>query len=162
MRSICLLASLSLLAVAISAQEPPKPFVDPTLLSRVTKVSGFDNERVNRHFYVLKNGGAVEITVKDPNDEATIKAIQAHLKKESDLWTKGNFETLTTVYGRPPEGAAQLKKLRDEVTYAVVAEENGAVIRMFTVNQSAKSAIHDYLKFQIDQLKTGDPTSPQD
>jgi len=162
MRSICSIASLLLLALAVSAQEPPKPYVDPSLLSRATKVSGFDADRVNRHFYVLKNGGAVEITAKDPNDEATVKAIQSHLKKESDLWTKGNFESVTSVYGRPPEGTAQLKKLRDEVTYAVVQEENGAVVRMLTVNPSAKSAIHDYLKFQIDQLKTGDPTSPQD
>ena len=152
--------AMILMAAAAVAQEPPRPFVDPALLSRASKVSGFDSERVNLHFYILKNGGAVEVTAKDPNDEATIKAIQAYLKKESDLWTKGNFETVTVVYGRPPEGTMQLKKLRDDVTFHAVQEENGAVIRMFTVNPTAKAAIHDYLRFQIDQLKTGDPTTP--
>jgi hypothetical protein len=154
--------SLFVLTLAVSAQELPKPYVDPALLGRVNKASGFDCERVNRHFYVLKNGGAVEITVKDPNDDATIKAIQAYLKKESDLWTKGNFDTVAAVYGRPPEGTAQLKKLKDNVTFAVVPEENGGVIRLLTVNPTAKAAIHDYLRFQIDQLKTGDPTTPLD
>jgi hypothetical protein len=48
------------------------------------------------------------------------------------------------------------------VTYAMVPQENGGVLRMLTVNPTAKSAIHDYLRFQIDQLKTGDPTTPQD
>lgn len=154
------IGAMLLMAAAAVAQEPPRPFVDPALLSRVSKASGFDSERVNRHFYVLKNGGAVEITAKDSGDEATIKAIQTYLKKESDLWTKGNFETVTAVYGRPAEGTVQLKKLRDDVTFAVVPEENGAVIRMLTVNPTAKAAIHDYLRFQIDQLKTGDPTTP--
>jgi len=148
--------------MAVSAQEPPKPYVDPALLSRVTRVSGFDSARVNRHFYVLKNGGALEITVKDPKDEDTIKAIRSYLKKESELWTKGNFDTVATVYGRVPESTVQLKKLREDVTYAVVPEENGGVIRLLTVNPSAKAAIHDYLRFQIDQLKTGDPTTPQE
>jgi hypothetical protein len=161
MRSkVGLVGAMFVMAAVVSAQAPPKPYVDPELLTRVSRVSGFDSERVNRHFYVLKNGGAVEVTVKDPSDESTIKAIQAHLKKESDLWTKGNFDTVTAAYGRAPEGALQLKKLRDNVTFAVVQEENGAVIRMLTVNPQAKSAIHDYLKFQIDQLKTGDPTTP--
>lgn len=163
MRSVVgLVILLSLLSIGLAAQEPPKPYVDPELLSRATRVSGFESDRVNRHFYVLKNGGAVEITAKDANDESTIKAIQSYLKKESDMWTKGNFDTVAAVYGKAPESTVQLKKLRDNVTYAVVPEENGAVVRMLTVNPMAKTAIHDYLKFQIEQLKTGDPTSPQD
>jgi hypothetical protein len=157
-----IMATFLLLSTVALAQEPPRPFVDPALLNRVSKASGLDNERVDRHFYVLKNGGAVEVLAKNPNDEATVKAIQTYLKKESDLWTKGNFETITAVYGRPPEGTPQLKKLRNDVTFAVVPEENGAVLRMLTVNPTAKSAIHDYLRFQIDQLKTGDPTTPQE
>jgi hypothetical protein len=159
---LCMASLLFLSVIGAVAQEPPKPYVDPALLSRATKVSGFDSDRVTRHFYVLKNGGAVEITAKDPNDEATIKAIQAHLKKESDQLTKGNFEIAANIYGRTPESAPQLKKLRDDVTYATVPQENGGVLRMLTVNPTAKSAIHDYLRFQIDQLKTGDPTTPQD
>ena len=163
MRSMFLcMASLLFSTVLGVAQEPPKPYVDPALLSRATKTSGFDSDRVTRHFYVLKNGGAVEITAKDPNDEATIKAIQAHLKKESDQLAKGSFEIFTNIYGRTPENAPQLKKLRDDVTYAMVPQENGAVLRMLTVNPAAKSAIHDNLRFQIDQWKTGDPTTPQE
>jgi len=157
----CLLI-LIVLVIASVGQQPPKPFVDPSLLSRVNKVSGFDSERVVRHFYILKNGGAIEVSAKDPNDEATVKAVQVYLKKESDLWTKGNFENQTAIYGRLPEGTPQLKKMRDEVTFEAVREDNGGVLRMFTVNPQARSAIYDYLRFQIDQLKTGDPTSPQD
>jgi hypothetical protein len=151
-----------LLVIGAVAQEPPKPYVDPELLSRATKVSGFDSQKVTRHFYVLKNGGAVEITAKDPNDEATVKSIQAYLKKESDQFAKGNFESTTNIYGRAPESAPQLKKLRDSVTYAVVPQDDGGVLRMLTVNPAAKSAVHDFLRFQIDQMKTGDPTTPQE
>jgi hypothetical protein len=163
MRSMFLcMAFLFLSVIGAAAQEPPKPYVDPALLSRAAKVSGFDSDRVTRHFYVLKNGGAVEITAKDPNDEATTKAIQAHLKKESEQLAKGNFEIVSGIYGRTPESAPQLKKLRDEITYAMVPQENGGVLRMLTVNPTAKTAVHDYLRFQIDQWKSGDPTTPQE
>lgn len=154
---------LALLTLALVGQTaPPRPFVDPALLSRISRVAGFESERVNRHFYVLKNGGVTEVTVKDPADEATLKAIQTHLKKEAELYAKGNFENITAMYGKAPDSVVMMKKFRDEITYAMVPEENGAVIRMFTVNPQAKAAIHEYLKFQIDQLKTGDPTTPQD
>jgi hypothetical protein len=154
--------AMAVLAITLSGQELPRPYVDPTLLDRVTKVSGFDSERVVRHFYLLKNGGAVEVVVKDPHDETTIKAVQAYLKKESDLWAKGNFDNVNAIYGKLPEGTPQLKKMRDSVTFAAVPEENGGVLRLLTVSPQAKSAIHDYLRFQIDQFKTGDPTAPQD
>ncbi len=156
-----LLAVLGL-TITLSAQtsEPPRPYVDPVLLSRISKVSGFDTERVQRHFYVLKNGGAVEVTARDINDEQTIKAIRAFLKKEADLLTKGSMETVIAMYGKVPDSAPALKKLRDEINFAMAPTDNGAVIRMFTVNPQAKAAIYDYLRFQIDQLKTGDPRDP--
>jgi hypothetical protein len=158
-----LLAVLGL-TVTLCAQtsEPPRPYVDPALLARISKVSGFDSERVQRHFYILKNGGAIEIVARDANDDATIKAIRTFLKKESDFLSKGNLDTLAAMYGKPPESAAALKKLRDEVNIAMVPQEHGAVIRLLTVNPQAKAAVYDYLRFQIDQLKTGDPTEPQD
>ena len=158
-RFAMIVMALAICAAGQSAP-PPQAYVDPALLSRVTKVSGFDSDRVHRHFYLLKNGGAVEITAKDPNDQGTAKAIQAFLKKECDFWAKGNFDMISNMYGKVPDGAPMMKKLRDDVTFAAVPEENGAVLRMLTVNPQAKIAIHDYLKFQIDQLKTGDPTSP--
>jgi hypothetical protein len=154
--------TLMMLTIASSAQEPPRPYVDPAFLNRVSKVSGFDSERVVRHFYLLKNGGAIEVAAKDPNDETTVKAVQAYLKKESDLLAKGNFENVNAIYGKLPDGTPQLKKMRDTVTFAAVPEENGGVLRLLTVNPQAKSAIHDYLRYQIDQFKTGDPTAPQD
>ena len=154
--------TLALLTIAASAQEPPRPYVDPAFLNRVTKVTGFDSERVVRHFYLLKNGGAIEVVAKDPKDETTVKAVQTYLKKESDSWTKGNFENVNAMYGKLPEGTPELKKLRDSVTFAAVPEESGGVLRLLTVNPQAKSAIHEYLKYQIDQFKSGDPTTPQD
>ena len=161
-RMISLVLLLLILGTA-SLSQHPQPYVDPALLQRASRVTGIDSDRVQRHFYVLKNGGAIEITAKDANDEATIKAIRTWLKKESDFFTKGNYESAAAIYGKAPESTIQLKKLRDEVNFAMVQEDNGAVLRMLTVNPQAKAAIHEYLKFQIDQLGTGDPiTPPQD
>ncbi len=164
MRKLALASGLTLALVMTMASQtqPPRAFVDPALLTRINKVVGFDSERVQRHFYVLKNGGAIEVLANDANDAATIKAIQSYLKKESELYTKGNFENASAMYGKAPDGTITLKKLRDDVSFVMVPEENGAVLRMLTVNPQAKNAIHDYLKYQIDQLKTGDPTAPQD
>ncbi len=129
---------------------------------RINRITGFDQSRVTRHYFLLKNGGAVEVTAKDENDKATVQAIQNYLKKEAESWTKGNFETVTQIYGRAPEGTPVMKKLRDDITFAAVAEPNGAILRILTINTQAKSAIYDYLRFQIAAHKTGDPTTPEE
>ena len=121
----------------------------------------FDQDKTTHHFYLLKNGGAVELSAKDPADKSTIDAIQKHLASQAKSFEKGNFDMPAAEKGKVPDGVNTMKKLRKEITFEVMQMDAGAALRMFSVNTQARQAIQDFLKFQIEEHHTGDPTEVQ-
>lgn len=121
----------------------------------------FDQDKTVHHFYLLKNGGAVEVSAKDPADKTTIDAIQKHLDMQAKLFERGNFDAPIAEHGKVPDGVNTIKKLRKEITFEVMQMDSGAALRMFSVNIQARQAIQDFLKFQIQEHHTGDPTEVQ-
>jgi hypothetical protein len=121
----------------------------------------FDEGKATQHFYLLKNGGAVEVSAKDPEDKTTISAIQKHLELQAKNYEKGNIDAPTTEKGKLPESVNTMKKLRKEITFEVMQLDAGAALRMFSVNTQARQAIQDFLKLQIEEHHTGDPTEVQ-
>jgi hypothetical protein len=121
----------------------------------------FDEGKATQHFYLLKNGGAVELAAKDPADKPTIEAIQKHLELQAKNFEKGNFDITSTEKGKFPESVNTMKKLRKEITFEVMQLDAGAALRMFSVNTQARQAIQDFLKLQIEERHTGDPMEIQ-
>jgi hypothetical protein len=121
----------------------------------------FDDGKAVHHFYLLKNGGAVEVAAKDPSDKPTIDAIQKQLELQAKSYEKGNFDATATEKGKMPESVNTMKKLRKEITFEVMQMDAGAALRMFSVNTQARQAIQDYLKQQIEERHTGDPLEVQ-
>ena len=156
--AISLLAVSILLVPAATAAEEQAP--TPThqeMMDRSSKLMGFDMAKVNQHFYLTKNGGVVEITAKDPGDTGTIAAIQKHLGSEAKAWEKGNFDLPTQEHGKAPDGVFWMKKLRNEITFQAVPGDDGAVLRILTVNPKAKESVYEFIRFQINEHNTGDP-----
>jgi hypothetical protein len=50
-----------------------------------------------------------------------------------------------------------MQRLKGEITYKYEKTERGGRVRITTQNPEALEAIHDFLKFQIADHKTGDP-----
>ena len=125
--------------------------------SRFGKALGTDVEKIVQHYYLLKNGGVMEFTAKDPGDTSTISALQKYMNAQKDLFEKGKIDADAEVHSRVPDGVPALKKLRNEITFFAVKSENGAALRMFSVDNEARQAIQQFLKFQISEHKTGDP-----
>lgn len=121
----------------------------------------FDEGKATQHYYLLKNGGAVEFAAKDPADTSTVNAIQKHLESQAKNFEKGNFDLPTTDKGKLPESVNTMKKLRKEITFEVMQMDAGAALRMFSINNQARQAIQDYLKSQIEEHHTGDPMEVQ-
>jgi hypothetical protein len=121
----------------------------------------FEESKATQHFYLLKNGGAVELAAKDPADKPTIDAIQKHLQSQAKNFEKGVFEVPTAEKGKVPESVNTMKKLRREITFEVMQMDAGAALRMFSVNTQARQAIQDFLKLQIEEHHTGDPMEVQ-
>lgn len=130
---------------------------DNSFNTRFSKALGTDVDKVVQHYYLVKNGGVIEFTAKDPADNATIATVQKYLEAQKDLFEKGKAEADAEIYGKIPDGLPALKKLRNEITFFAVNTDSGAALRMFSVNEQARQAIQDFMKFQINEHKTGDP-----
>jgi hypothetical protein len=128
----------------------------PEVDSRFSRVLGTDVGKIAQHYYLVKNGGVIELTAKDPNDAATVKAIQKYLDAQKDLFEKGKNESEAEVHGKVPDGSPALKKLRNDITFYSGKTDDGGVLRMFTTNEQARQAVYEFIKFEIGEHQTGD------
>jgi hypothetical protein len=51
-----------------------------------------------------------------------------------------------------------MEKLHSEIHYQYQQTDSGAKIMIETANRKALRAVHEFLRFQIDEHQTGDPT----
>lgn len=150
--TVCALILITMAAAQAQAAAPTAP----ELKTRFSKALGTDVDKVAQHYYLVKNGGVIELSAKDPNDTATVKAIQKYLDMQKDLFEKGKNESETEVHGKMPDGAPAMKKLRNDITFYSSKTDEGGVLRMFTVSDQAKQAVYEYIKWEIGEHQTGD------
>ena len=154
-----LLMPLILLAtvIAAAAQTPaPAPHDHGQLTARGEKAMGFDQNATIHHFYLYEDGGEIEVTVKDKNDAANIAAIRAHLPHISKMFAAGDFSMPHFIHAENVPGSDGMKRLRDRIGYAYADLPGGGRVRITTRHASALSAVHEFLKYQITDHKTGD------
>ena len=125
-------------------------------------VMGFSHHAAKHTFRLLADGGAIEIRGADPK---TVEAIRTHLIEISKSFAAGDFAKPKAIHDRLPDGAAEMKVLRDSIAYRYEEIESGGRVRIVTSDPKALDAIHRFLRFQISEHHTGDPTdvvtSPQ-
>jgi len=63
------------------------------------------------------------------------------------------------VHDRVPPGVPPLQRLKADVQYRFEQTDRGATIRIETANPEALKALHEFLRFQIEDHKTGDPST---
>ena len=74
------------------------------------------------------------------------------------MFAEGNFKIPMFVHDQTPPGVEIMQRHKGEIQYAFEETERGARIRLTTKNEDTRSAIHDFLRFQISEHKTGDRT----
>jgi len=141
------------------AQEgPAKP--DCEMMKRGEKGMGFSQQTTTHHFLLLADGGAIEIGTKDAKDTGTRDQIRQHLSHVAKIFSDGNFEIPMFIHDKTPPGVPAMTALRDEIHYDFEPTDSGGRVRIHTSNARAVEAIHEFLRFQIAEHQTGDPTSP--
>jgi hypothetical protein len=128
---------------------------------RGDKVMGFSHEKTTHHFRLHADGGEIEVTANDSKDTASRDQIRAHLPHIAQMFTAGNFNAPMLVHGRTPPGVPVLEKLKGQVTYKYEQIDNGGRVRIRTKNADALKAVHEFLRFQIEDHKTRDPREVQ-
>jgi hypothetical protein len=119
---------------------------------------GFSHEKTTHHFRLYKDGGAIEVTANDAKDTASRDQIQMHLGHIAKMFAGGDFNAPMLVHDKTPPGVPALERLKAEVKYEYQKTDRGATVRITTSNAEALKAAHEFLKFQIEDHRTGDST----
>ncbi|HJQ32540.1 MAG TPA: hypothetical protein VJ866_10185 [Pyrinomonadaceae bacterium] len=123
---------------------------------------GFSQTETTHHFQLTGDGGVIRVEVNDPNDQRNRESIRQHLAHVARMFAEGNFDTPALVHARTPPGAETLARLKADIVYTYEETERGGLVRISAKTPQALAAVHQFLRFQIEDHQTGDPRQPVD
>jgi hypothetical protein len=132
-----------------------------TMNSRGDHVMGFDQNKTTHHFTLTKTGGAIKVQANDSSDTASRDHIRMHLQHISKAFAEGDFTDPHEVHAEVPPGVPLMKDRKDKISYRFESIPNGGKVVISTEDPKALKAIHEYLRYQIREHKTGDPLEVQ-
>lgn len=156
-----LLAILLLATAALAQHDMSHHDHSADVKQHGAEAMGFDQDKTTHHFVLTKDGGYVQVTANQDKDEGSIKQIRAHLQEQQKKFAMGNFAAPEHTHSRVPPGVPTMQRLKNRIRYRFEPIDRGARLHITSHNDEAVGAIHDFLKFQIADHKTGDPTNIQ-
>lgn len=151
------IALLRLPALA-RAPDPHHAAVD----ARGDHVMGFDHEKTTHHFRLTTSGGAIEVSANDAGDIESRDAIRGHLPHIAAMFARGDFDAPMLIHGRVPPGVPAMRKRKSLIRWAYEETAAGGRILATTRDARARAALHEFLRFQIRDHRTGDSTEIRD
>ena len=119
----------------------------------------YDRHRVVHHFYLYPDGGMMTLAVTDPSDTETRKAVRAFVQRVSQLMAVGDLAKLRKQFGEGVPGLDRIAEARGRkatITVRSSTPDEGSTIIFSTTDRGALQGLHEFLRFQIEDLKTGD------
>lgn len=129
------------------------------MLVRGAEAMGFDQERTVHHFLLTEEGGAIDVGVTDPADEVNLQAVRQHLQEIAVLFKAGDFSKPVLTHAQQVPGSEEMARLKDRIGYAYEQTPAGGRVRIVTHDATALEAVHAFLRFQIEDHRTGDPVA---
>jgi hypothetical protein len=129
--------------------------------ARGDTVMGFGHEKTTHHFRLTRDGGVIEVTANDREDTGSRDAIQGHLQHIAKMFSEGDFEAPMLVHAQVPPGVAVMKDRKAEIRWTYQEIPGGGRVVAKTKEAEALRAIHSFLKFQIEDHRTGDSVEVQ-
>src|ERR1044071_7644034 len=149
-------ASLILMLATLVIGYAQQPKTDEEMNKRGDHVMGFDHTKTTHHFSLQESGGSIVVTANSADDVESSQQIRMHLKHIAMMFAEGNFNAPMLIHDQTPPGVPVMKELKNEINYSFEEINRGAAVRISTKNSTALKAIHDFLRFQIKEHKTGD------
>ena len=126
---------------------------------RGAHVMGFDQDKTVHHFRLHADGGAVDIAVRDDGDAANLDAIRSHLPHIARMFGDGNFDAPMLIHQTTVPGTDRMAALKSRIRFVYVETPRGGRLDIFTTDADALAAVHEFLRFQIADHRTGDTTA---
>lgn len=148
-------AAAILLAATISLQQEHDRHQHPQ--TRAQQGMGFDQDATTHHFRLTTDGGIIEVTAKSAADRTSIEQIRGHLRHIASAFAQGDFSLPLFIHETEPPGVVVMKERRSTMTFTFEELAHGGRVVVRTNDSVARDALHDFLRFQIREHRTGDP-----
>jgi len=154
---LCLVSSLSMsIPVSPAARQGHHGAND----QRGAMAMGFDQALTTHHFLLFTDGGAIDVSVNDVSDTKNRDAIRSHLPHIAMMFGEGNFDAPMLVHdAKNVPGTKAMTARKSEIRYQYAETPEGGRVNIVTSDPAALAAVHQFLKFQIAEHKTGDSTT---
>jgi len=123
---------------------------------RGDQVMGFDHDKTTHAFRLTPRGGVIEVAANDRKDAETRDAIRSHLGHIAKMFAEGDFDAPMLIHGQEPPGVDVMKRDRAKITWQYEETNMGGRVVARTDDAAARAAIHEFLRFQIEEHQTGD------
>ena len=117
---------------------------------------GFSHMKSTHRFRLTAQGGSIEVQADDPKDTETRDQIRVHLQSIAKAFKAGDFSAPEFTHSQVPPGAAAMQRFKAEINYRYEELIGGGRVMITTQNTGAVSAVHEFLRFQIQDHRTGD------
>ena len=151
---------ITLLVLALGLQQATAGHShDDQVKARGAPVMGFDQDKTVHQFRLHPDGGAIDISALDAVDAASRDAIRSHLPHIARMFADGNFEAPMLIHQVNVPGTARMADLKSRIRFVYVETPRGGRLDIFTSDPGALAAVHEFMRFQIADHRTGDTTA---
>ena len=119
---------------------------------------GFSHERTTHHFLLTDQGGVIQVEANDAADTASRDMIRHHLADIAGKFAAGDFSDPQAIHDRVLPGVPEMIRLKGSIDYRYEETERGGKVVITTADATAKAAVQDFLRAQIGDHRTGDPS----
>jgi hypothetical protein len=117
---------------------------------------GFSHEKTTHHFELSYDGGAIDVRANDVKDIESRDQIREHFRHILGMFSNGNFDVPMLVHSTNVPGTATMSKLKSQLHWEMRQTPRGARLTVTADNKPALDAVHEFLRFQIEDHQTGD------
>ncbi len=118
-------------------------------------VMGFSQVKTTHHFQLSASGGSIEVQTNESSDTVSREHIRRHLQEISKAFAAGDFSSPMLTHGKVPPGVPDMQRLKADLSYSYVETDRGGKVLITAPNPEAVKAVHEFLRFQIEEHQTG-------
>ena len=125
--------------------------------ARGDRAMGFDHDKTTHHFLLEKAGGTIQVTANDAKDVESRNQVHQHLGHIAKMFAAGDFSAPMFIHDVVPPGVETMKRLKARIRYAYEPVDRGGRVVIRSSSPETVAAVHDFLRLQIQDHRTGDP-----
>jgi len=124
-------------------------------------VMGFSQDKTTHHFQLTYHGGVIDVGADDVKDVASRDEIRCHLRHITRRFADGDFSAPVLVHSTTNvPGTAAMSRMKQELHWKMEETPRGGRILVTADSRAAREAVYQFLRFQIEDHKTGDCEMP--